>query len=207
MISKKYNSAPKEFYKYLQNEIGDNDIKLDFNWDQFMGSEFIRNKILSSLKPEEKGEVNSLVEVIKSKDLSKFKTVIYLPKVQNEIQEMMYKEKDFIDGGKAEIHGNEAIKLLYVPPFALAISILALLLNSVTVLGMVLQTFKISNVKVNVIKFLFISLIVSLPIISKFDGFENKLIQKVSNDEVQTYLSFLNWISYYESINYNIHDR
>ncbi len=210
MSTKKYNDAPKQFYKKLKAKIGKNDLKLHHSWNQFMNSKFIRAKIITALNTRNTREINNFIKVIKSKDLGNFKKMIYLPKVQNKISEMMYQKKDFLDGGKAEKHGDEAIKLLYIPPFALAISILALLLNAVTVLGMTLQSFKFNTLQVNGAKLLFIILIVSLPIvslpmISKFNGFENKLIQKVSNPEIQTYLQFLNWISYYESINHNIH--
>jgi len=118
---------------------------------------------------------------------------------------MMYKEKDFVDDAKAADIGDESIKLLYIPPFALAVSIMALLLNIVTVVGMILHYVKVPNIGVNLAKIMLVSIIVFTPTMSNHNSFENKLIQKVSNPEIQTYLDFLNGISYYESINYSLH--
>ena len=200
------NQAPKTFYKKLKEKIGTNDLKLDMDWNAFIDSNYIKSQIKTKLNTTNDEDINNIIKAIQSKDLGNFKLLVYLPKVVEEVENMMYKESDFNDGGKAASVGDEAIKLLYIPPFALAVSILALLLNMVTLLGMGLQyTNKLPNVAINIVKGVFVVIILITPIMSDYDGFDNELIRKASSDEISTYLSFLNWISYYETINSSWH--
>jgi len=49
MSIKKYNKAPKQFYKKLKANIGKNDLKLSDDWNRFMRSKFIHSKISEKL--------------------------------------------------------------------------------------------------------------------------------------------------------------
>jgi len=208
-VNKKINNASIVFYKELKKKIGKNDLKLDMDWDGFVNSNYIRNKIKSKLNIEYDKDIDIIIEAIKSKDLANFKKMLYLPKIIKKIEdEYEYSKEDFLDGNKAAQKGDEAIKLLYIPPFALAVSILALLLNIITVFGLALEaTKKVPKKAIFALQIIFIATIISIPILSNYDGFDNKFIKKVSNSQIKTYLQFLNWISYYESINYNIHKK
>lgn len=199
------NKAPKVFYKKLADKIGKNDLKLDMDEKDFLNSNYIKEQVKQKLNTNNKKDIENIIKAIQSKDLGNFKRFVYLPRVIDEINEMMYKPKDFLDGGKAAQFGDDAIKLLYIPPFALAVSMIALLLNFVTVVGMGLQYIKTPNVAVNLIKVLLFLVIVFTPVVSKFNGLENDLIGEVSTPEIQTYLNFLNWVSYYESMNSKWH--
>ncbi len=67
-------------------------------------------------------------------------------------------------------------------------------------------TNKLPNIAINIMKGVFVLIILITPIMSDYDGFDNELIRKASTDEISTYLSFLNWISYYETINSSWHE-
>ena len=206
-INKKINQIPKIFYSKLEKKIGKNDLKLSMGWENFLHSGYIRKQIESKLSIHNKKDVDTIIKVIDTKDLANFKKMIYLPKVVDKIEaEYEYSKEDFLDGHIASKKGDEAVKMLYIPPFALTVSILAILLNLVTILGMLLQYgTKLSSKSILIAKAIFVAMILLTPTLSKYDGFDNKLIEKVSNNDIKTYLKFLNWISYYESINSNLH--
>ena len=205
-VNIKINKAPDNFYTKLEKKIGKNDIKLSMTWNDFMNSSYIKTKIRLKLNTTNDKDIKTIIKAIKSKDLANFKKMIYLPKVIKEVEAMMYKPEDFKDGGKAEKIGDEAIKLLYIPPFALSVSIIALLLNIITLVGLgLIYTKKVPSIAIWGAKISLGILFIILPMISSYDGFDNKFIKKASTSEIQTYLGFLNWISYYESINYRLH--
>jgi len=204
MASKKINKAYKSFYFKLNEELGKNDIKLNMNYKQFIYSDYIKNKIKQKIPNE---DIDNMLKALYSKDLANFKKIIYLPKVVDKVNEMMYKKEDFKDGAIVSKKGDEAIKLLYIPPFALSVSIIAILLNIITVFSMLLSITSLNNKVINSLKIGLILFIILLPSFSSYDGFDNKMIKKVSNTELKTYISFLNWISYYETKNAEFHNN
>jgi len=134
--------------------------------------------------------------------------MVYLPKIKKDINKKIYKKKDFEDGGIAAQKGDDAIKLLYVPPFALAVSIIALLLNIITVFSMwLLLTHIIPKKGIFVAKTMLIVFLGIAPLISQQEAFGNKLLEKVNVSEVGAYLKFLTWISFYEKLNAKIHKQ
>jgi len=202
MSSKKQNNAFDTFYKNLENKIGKNDLKLSMNYKEFIYSEFIKNKISSKIGSN---NIDAILKTLESKDLTNFKTLVYLPTVIEKVNEMMYTEEDFQDGGKAVSHGDKAIKLLYIPPFALAISILALLLNIVTVFGLLLSTTLLPSKIQFTIKTTLLVIIIILPLTAEHKAFNNTMIQQFTTQETKLYLNFLSWISYYEKVNSSVH--
>ena len=206
-VNRKINQAPKIFYKKLRKKIGKNDLKLDMDWHGFVHSNYIRYKVKLYVDATNKKDIQTVLNVIESKDLGNFKKMLYIPKIIKQIEEKYeYTKEDFLDAHKAAKIGDESIKALYIPPFALAVSIIALLLNLVTILGMSLKATKIVPSKaILVLQVMFIVVIIATPMVTKHDSFNNPMIEKISNDDIKTYLKFLNWISYYETINSDLH--
>jgi len=205
MANKTRKKAYNLFYTTLEKELGQNDLTLDMTWNKFIYSNYIKNRIKLKLNTTNKEDLNNMLLALKSKDLANFRKIIYLPKIKDKVNQMMYKKDDFFDGNIAELKGDDAIKLLYIPPFALSVSIIALLLNLFTVFTMLLAITPIPK-KISLwLKISFIIIIISLPIISSYNKLENKLIKQSSTDKTKTYLNFLNWISYYEKLNSNFH--
>lgn len=201
-----FQDVIKKFYEELENKIGNNDLKLDFTWHDFVHSEYLKNQIKSKLTSSEKFDLNVFLNVIESKDLNNFKEYIYMPQTIKEVEKIMFSREQFKTDEKAMKYGDDAIRLLYVPPFALAVSILALLLNIITVVGMILEYLnKFTSKKILFIKSFLIVFIVSLPFIVGYNGFDNPLIQNINNEDISTYLNFLNWIGFYENFNSALH--
>ena len=205
-MNKTINSAPKEFYESLEKKIGPNDLKLDFSWNDFVNSRFIREKIKIKLDTQNKKDIDLLVKAIISRDLGNFKKMVYLPKVKKDIEKKIYKKEDFNDGAEAETLGNDAVKLLYVPPFALAVSMVALLLNVITILGMWLSlTHIIPKLGVNVAKLVLVVIIGTAPLISTDETLKSKILNKVEAPQIDLYIKFLTWVSFYEKLNAKLH--
>lgn len=202
--SKGLSDAYRQFYSKLKQRIGDNDLKLSDDWSAFVNSNYIRKKIEEKIH---QGNVDTVVRAIESTDLSNFKTMIYMPEVLKEVQKIMYSRDDFLDGEKAEQIGNDAIKLLYIPPFALFVSLVALLLNIITIIGMNFSLLGKTGTRIGtIVKSALFVLIIIMPSLVEHQGFDNnQLIQKVSNTDLDKYLQALNWMSYYEQINAGLH--
>lgn len=204
--SLKFQKAIDHFYSELEKKIGKNDLKLEDEWNDFVYSDYLKKEISSKIKFNEDLQLDTLLKVIESQDLNQYREMIYLPKTIQEIEKKMYSREQFMNDEKAIKDGDDAIRLLYVPPFALAVSILALLLNTITVISMGLEyTNKLSSSKILIIKVFILITIILLPFIMGYNGFDNELINNISNGEIETYFNFLNWIGFYENINSAIH--
>lgn len=201
-----FQDVIKKFYEELEKKIGKNDLKLDFTWHDFVHSNYLKDKIKSKLTSNEKIDLDIFLKVIESKDLNNFKEYIYMPQTMKEVEKIMFTREQFKTDEKAIKYGDDAIRLLYVPPFALAVSILALLLNSITVIGMIFEySNKLSSKKIVFIKLFLFVIIISLPFIVGYNGFDNQLIQNIKNEDISNYINFLNWIGFYENLNSAIH--
>ena len=90
---------------------------------------------------------------------------------------------------------------MYIPPIALFLSILAMLLNIVTVLAMLLNLFGVSpKIEKAVVVLLFITIIV-MPIFSK-NNINSKIFKKLDSKYA---IILFNWSSYWIKINYKLH--
>jgi hypothetical protein len=210
MASKKLNSSHKLFYTKLEKKIGKNDLRLNMGWKEYIYSDFIQGKIIKKLNPEKKEDIEKISLVFLSRNLVNFKNLIYLPPISDKVTSKMYTNVQFkIDGTRAALDGDEAIKLLYIPPFALAVSMIALLLNILTVLGMFLALLShLSIWNVRVVKAMFVLLVFATPMIFINENFINQgPLAKVDKTSFGTYISFLQWISFYEKVNYSFHEK
>lgn len=207
MLTTKKNKLYEMFTNGLNKSFGKNDLNTKTTWNEFLYSNYLKNKIKSELKITNEKDFNIVIEIIKSDNRKEsFKNLLYIPKVKTEIDKLFFTKEQFNKDKLAIKVGNEAIKLLYIPPFALAISILALLLNIITVVGLFLELKKVSSLIVWVVKISLLIGICLLPVISNYDGLDNELIRKEANIEMNNYLNFLNWLSYYEKFNIKLHD-
>ncbi len=202
MATKKISQIYDDFYTKLKDKIGINDIKLNMRWKDFIYSNYIKSKIANNF---DNTNINNILKALYSKDLSNFRKLVYLPTIKDKVNDMMYKKADFKDGGKASIYGDEAIKLLYIPPFALSVSIIALLLNIITVFGMLLSIVKLSSIKVKMAQTTLALMIILIPILLSNNSFDNKMIQQSIGKSTKAYLDFLSWISFYEKLNSRLH--
>jgi len=208
MTSKKRNNAYETFYNKLEKEIGKNDLKLSMGWKEYIYSAYIQGKIKEKIKLDTQDDLDQVSLALLSKDLANFKKMIYLPPIMEKVNSKMYAKNEFKDGGKATQDGDDAIKLLYIPPFALAVSIVALLLNIITVLEMILSSFgKLSTIKIHSIKIGFIIIIILTPFMFSNQKFDRGLLKEAKQTHLSSYITFLHWISFYEKLNYSLHNK
>ena len=100
---------------------GENDLALNVKWYGFIYSQYIKSKIENYLGVIEAEDIKNAQRVLLSKDLGNFRRYIYQPKIKQAMSEIKYDKSDFLDGAVADVDGDEALKLLYIPPFALAL--------------------------------------------------------------------------------------
>jgi len=132
--------------------------------------------------------------------------MVYLPRISEEIEKVNFNNEDFLDGGKASSYGDDAIKLLYIPPFALSISMISLLLNVITVFGMFLVLFNIPHIIGDTLKIVLVTLMVAIPIYYKYETINANLLKQTSTG-AKIYINFLAWVSYYEKKNSYLHEK
>lgn len=192
----------------LVKKIGKNDLTLDMDFNKFTNSNFIKNKIKELIKNLNLSEdyIKNVINVLNSKDKENaFKKEIYLNiiKKNNIVDKYLFDENDFYNDSEAKDLGIKSIKLLYIPIFALSISLISLLLNSVTVSTLVIgKVFNLNKFIVLMMNLIIISIIIYLPFINE-NNINNNLINMLSNNldsNLDFYFKFLEFISYYENL-------
>ena len=196
------------FYDAIKKELGENDIKLSDSWDDFVMSEYITKKIKKGKTDFDEQTLKNIQSLLISKDIGDFREKVYIPLVQGNVKKLIYTEDDFKNLPEAMKKGDDALKLLYVPPFALALSMIALLLNFVTVFVMICMLFPACYRKVKLfIRPVLFLLLLSVPFVvsAKID---TPLIQEAmhNNASMKKYLNFLSWLQFYENINDTLND-
>ncbi len=205
MAAQKHRLAYDTFYERLQKKIGINDIKLSMDWKEFIYSDYIKTKLEEKIDLDDKESTNNLLLALDSKDLSNFRELVYRPYISKQLKEMSYNKEDFKDGAVASTYGDDAIKLLYIPPFALSISIIALLLNIFTVMGMLMLLFRLPFFARFIMKTGLLVSIAMVPMYYKTNTINANLLHQPT-EETRTYLNFLAWISYYQKHNTLLHE-
>jgi hypothetical protein len=205
MASNKYNEAYIAFYDKLKKS-GAYDLKLDTTWKAFVYSKFIHKKLKVNLPDLDKNSLENIKYTLYSKDLANFRKLVYLPLISNKVKTMMYKQSDFIDGASAVDIGNDAIKLLYIPPFALSVSMISLLFNLLGIISMLLSAINIKLLKRSLIKSFIILVVIIAPYFSQ-SNFIGNFLENNNIDQVTKYIYFLRWLSFYEEINFSIYEK
>lgn len=55
------------------------------------------------------------------------------------------------------------------------------------------------------IGFVFVVMIICLPLTIGSAKIDNKLLKSAQNEQISSYIKFLNWMSFYETLNSKIH--
>ena len=198
MLSKKYNGVDKEFEKKLTQKIGKNDLKLNYNWEEFIYSQYVGRQ----LKEQGIKEVKLYQDVLKTGDIGNFELMIYQPKAKEiAIEKIIFEKEEFYNNKEIAKKGDEAIKLLYIPPIALGLSLLALLLNLWTVIKMLLEFGGVKKSFRWLISASVILIIICMPKLFSTYNIDSKILEKKENSYI---LSFLEWSSYWIKVNYSL---
>jgi len=161
---------------------------------------------------------SNIIEMFINKETTNFYETIYKPKYKEKIlKDYLLKKEDF---GKKENFekGDNAIKMLYISPFAINISLLSALLNFISVVTLLLfLMFRIENKYLqNTIKSLLLILTILYPIYSsnsqnileKYKVLNNSKINSENNLFLSNYKYLLKWVITVEKLCYdNIYSK
>lgn len=199
-------SAIEEFKNQLNRKIGKNDLSASMGWNEFLASSFLKNIIKEKLNVSKNEDILRIAKVLNTENNYKeesFKNNIYIPKLEenDEIKKRLYAKEAFYSDEEAIKYGNDSIKLLYVPIFALIVSVISFLLNLVSVisilLGKLLKLNLVKRIGVNIVLLIGVT---SLPLFNNSSILDNNIIKTAMNNDLSFYINFLNWVSYYEKL-------
>ena len=198
MANKKGKELIDNFYTKIKEKIGENDLKLNMSWEDFINSEFVENK----LKDAGIKEIEIYQKILISKELNNFRDTLYLPQAYKVARKkLIYEKEDFYKNKKVAKYGNEAIKLLYIPPLALFLSILAMILNIITVVAMLLKLIGLNKIVYKSLILVLTILVLCMPF-----KLENKIDSKIILESKNKFLlNSFKWSSFWIEKNYNLH--
>lgn len=133
-VDKKYNEAINKLRKEFRLEANIENIPLNLKWSEFV--KLFEPQIIENIGSEQYGK--QATQVIISKNLSKIDNLVFKPMFFNKINEKIFNKEDFMTNKEAAKYGDYAIKMLYIPPFAVGMSMLAGVLNFFTVFGSII---------------------------------------------------------------------
>lgn len=205
-INSKFNNINNEFKNKLNKEFGKNDLKLNMNYNDFINSKFIKNKLNPYLKEFDLNSkyINNIIKVLNSENkVGAFKSEIYINIIKESkiIEKYLFSKEDFEKNEEAKKYGELSIKLLYVPIFALILSMFSLLFNLVFLISYIV--FKILKINIYIrffVNILLISLVLLIPLINnKTNLLKNELLSLIDLD-FYYYIKLLEILKFYEGI-------
>jgi len=207
-INREFIKIKKQFRSEMKKKTGKN-IKFGLNYKQFVY--YFKADIL---KEHGKKYGTILYNMLRQKDTSEFYSKFYKPKFKQQyLEEFLLSKKD-LERDKYKELGDGAIKHLFIPPFAIVMSLVAGMLNFLSVVVMILfliikidrlatmQQFIVKNsVKLIILVFLIwypFSKMNDIALVTQY-----KALEKVKESKQgDAYLSVLEWIMVYEKLNY-----
>lgn len=207
-ISRKKAELINDFIYKARKQSGNNELKLNDSWNDFVRSQYVVEEIKGAMPFTDKEAIKRIQHLLLTRELGQFKDKVYIPSIKNKVDSFLFSPEEFESSKAAIIKGNEAIKLLYIPPFALALSMAALILNILTLGGMIIMLLPLKTVIMRWVLILGIfTIIIVAPTLDGGYKFENKIIDLAveNNEALGHYVSALSWLHYYQEINYIIH--
>lgn len=215
-INEEQEKALKTFKKEFENKSGIKDISEDLNRAAFV--KLFEKDFIKKFDSIKYGKV--AISLITTGELNRFYNDLYRPLYFDMyFKDIFYEREDFQTNKLAQERGDNFIKMLYIPPFALFMSLLAGILNLLSVIVMILflPFFKKDNLALNTSK-------LSLKILLLFGtlyfiyskGNENayinshealRLIDFNEYPKLEYYIKSLNTIILLEDINKNLNSK
>jgi len=207
-INREFTKVKKKFSAELKKETGKY-IQFGLNYNQFV------YKFKSDFTKEfGKKWGNVLYKMAKAKDTSKFYSKFYKPKYKDEyLRDFLLTKNDFNNDKHKEL-GDGAIKHLFIPPFAIGMSLIAGILNFVSVVViLIFLVIRLDSLDAKkqffikgTVKLIILSLLILYPYykMQEYNAFEGYIaLEKVKESETGAkYLNLLEWIMVYEKFGY-----
>lgn len=209
-INKEHKNAVQKFKKEFESKTGIKNIDINLNWNQFV--KLFEKEFIEKFDSEKYGK--RAISLITTKELNRFYNDLYRPFYFDlHFKDIFYSRDDFLTDELAKERGDKFIKMLYIPPFALFMSLFAGILNLLSVIIMIAflpfeqkNTFliKITKVLLKVVLLLIVFFIVYTEANEK-NYIENNQALKLINFEMypklNIYVKSLNSIIYLEDLN------
>jgi len=193
--------------KEFARKTGIKHIKLGLSFEQF--ASLYKRAVMLEYKEKKYGRI--MYQMILEGDLTGFYERLYKPMLRAKYYDQAFpSEKDFEI--KLAEYGDSAIKMLYIPPFAIFMSLIAGLLNIVSVLVLIMFLFfhKDNSVKMFALKVGAKIIILAILIIVPYNIAKSKellkpypVLETFKGSAYDPYMNMLNWLLMVESINYN----
>lgn len=210
-FNNKYNVKANEFRVEFEKKTGIKNVAMNLDWNGFV--ELFRPQFLEKFD-NSKQETENALSLVFYGNLENFDDFVFNPLALKKFDKMQYLfvKDDFYQNQKAINYGDKALKSLYIPPFAISVSIISGVLNLINLLSMIvfLFCFKNSNFAKNITKFSIIVLTaISIAVFSPNYLKDNVAINKLKeqNGLLNGYLNLLNSVIWLEEINYNLNAK
>jgi len=202
-----FQKQKRELQENFAGKTGIKRVKLGLSFEQFAHQ--YKKEIMLQYKEKKYGQI--MYQMILEGDLTGFYERLYKPMLRAKYYDQAFPEEEDFEIKLAE-YGDTAIKMLYIPPFAIFMSLVAGLLNIVSVIVLILFLYfhKESSVKLFGAKLFMKLLIFGLLIYIPYNvGKEKNLLSTYSvlesfkGSAYDPYMKTLNWLLVVEAINYN----
>ena len=197
----------KKFQKDFEMRTGLKNVKIGLSFDEFAA--LYKKEVM--LQYEEKKYSRTMYQMILEGDLTGFYERLYKPMLREKYYDQAFPEETDFDIKLAD-YGDTAIKMLYIPPFAIFMSLVAGLLNIVSVLVLILFVafYKDASMKMLIAKMMVKLLIFAMLIYIPYSMGKNKnvlepytVLETFKGSIYDPYINTLNWLLIVESLNYN----
>jgi len=206
-VDANFQVQKKKLQTEFASKTGIQHVRLGLSFNQFAAQ--YKKEIMLQYKEKKYG--NIMYQMILEGDLTGFYERLYKPMLRAKYYDQAFPEEEDFDVKLAE-YGDTAIKMLYIPPFAIFMSLVAGLLNivSVIVLLIFLAFHRDASIRMFFIKLatkLFIfSLLVYIPYsvgVKKDILSPYPVLETFKGSSYDPYMQTLNWLLIVEAINYN----
>ncbi len=214
-----HQKVQKKLQKY-----GVRDADLDYDWEKFISLPFIE-ELLQKRIPDDKLR-SQILSIIREKDIKRFYDEVYLPNIEGLIRESVFISKErFNTDPDAQKIGDDALKLLYIPPLAIFFSSLFGVLNFIVMLVYIislffwyrsyrhqeLTTWSVIGIKSSLLaaKIVFAALLIYLPIrLSEGKSRDYPILNRLFNEDAKDinlpFLYTMQWLLTTEPLIYTI---
>jgi len=206
-VDANFQVQKKKLQKEFASKTGIKNIRLGLTFEQFASQ--YKKEIMLQYKDKKYG--NIMYQMILEGDLTGFYERLYKPMLRSKYYDQAFPEEEDFDIKLAE-YGDTAIKMLYIPPFAIFMSLVAGLLNIVSVLVLIifLAFHRDTSVKMFIAKLaaklIIFSMLVYIPYSmgAKRDVLATyPVLETFKGSSYDPYMKTLNWLLIVEAFNYN----
>jgi len=201
-----FKAKKRAFQQNFYNLTGHKNIAFSLSHKQFV--RLYKKDIMHFYKRKDLNIV--MYNMLLKNDLSDFYERIYKPKLRENYYDRAFPSVEDFEIKLSE-YGDQAIKMLYIPPFAITVSMIAGMLNFISLISLILFIgfYKRDAVGILIGKTLFkAALLATLLILPYNYGVKHNvleeypLLQEFKQTQFAPYISLMNWLLTVESFNY-----